>query len=52
MRRVVIFSALVMGCAAPLGEEPEPEPVVEDRPIDRLNLPSFQHPMWGKRRRP
>jgi len=24
----------------------------DSAPIDRLNLPSFQHPMWGKRRRP
>ena len=43
---------LGQGYRAPMPEEPEPEPVVEDRPIDRLNLPSFQHPMWGKRRRP
>ena len=35
---------------APAPEEPELEPVAEDRPIDRLNLPSFQHPLWGKRR--
>ena len=35
---------------APIAEEPEPEPTVApDRPIDRLNLPTFQHPMWGKR---
>jgi hypothetical protein len=34
---------------APVEEEPEPEPVVRDRPIDRLNLPTFQHPGWGKR---
>ncbi|MEE8465268.1 MAG: VWA domain-containing protein, partial [Dehalococcoidia bacterium] len=33
----------------PAAEEPEPVPVVaEDRPIDRLKLPTFQHPMWGK----
>ncbi len=43
---------LGLGYHAPMPEEPEPEPVVEDRPIDRLNLPSFQHPMWGKRRCP
>jgi hypothetical protein len=36
---------------APAVEEPEPEPVVAaDRPIDRLKLPTFQHPEWGKRR--
>tara|TARA_B100001123_G_C15218961_1_gene990428 strand:- start:770 stop:1507 length:738 start_codon:yes stop_codon:yes gene_type:complete len=29
-------------------EEPVPIPEPEDRPIDRLNLPKFQHPMWGK----
>ena len=35
---------------APIAEEPEPEPTVApDRPIDRLNLATFQHPMWGKR---
>ena len=32
-------------------EEPVPIPEPEDRPIDRLNLPKFQHPMWGKRHR-
>ena len=38
--------------SAPVSAEPEPEtPVLEERPIDRLNLPSFQHPMWGKRPR-
>ena len=32
-----------------ISEEPEPEPVVAtDRPIDRLNLPTFRHPLWGK----
>ena len=37
----------------PAAEEPKPEPVAPvDRPIDRLNLPSFQHPEWGKRRLP
>ena len=37
----------------PTAEEPKPEPVAPvDRPIDRLNLPSFQHPEWGKRRLP
>ena len=37
----------------PAVEEPKPEPVAPmDRPIDRLNLPSFQHPEWGKRRLP
>ena len=36
---------------APAMEEPEPEPVVAaDRPIDRLKLPTFQHPEWGKHR--
>lgn len=34
----------------PAPEEPEPEPVARDRPIDRLNLPAFQHPEWGKNR--
>ena len=37
----------------PKGEEPEgePEPVREDRPIDRiLPRPTFRHPMWGKER--
>ena len=33
----------------PVEEEPEPEHAPEDRPIDRMNLPSFQHPLWGKR---
>ena len=34
----------------PVADEPEPTPVAPaDRPIDRLNLPTFQHPMWGKR---
>lgn len=34
----------------PAAEELVPEPVVaRDRPIDRLNLPTFQHPMWGKK---
>ena len=34
----------------PAVEHPEPEPVVAaDRPIDRINLPTFRHPMWGKR---
>ncbi len=34
----------------PAAEHPEPEPVVAaDRPIDRINLPTFRHPMWGKR---
>ena len=33
-----------------VAEEPEPEPVVAaDQPIDRLKLPTFRHPMWGKR---
>ncbi|MDA0264182.1 MAG: VWA domain-containing protein [Chloroflexi bacterium] len=33
-------------------QEPEPEPgaaAAPDRPIDRLKLPTFQHPQWGKR---
>jgi uncharacterized protein with von Willebrand factor type A (vWA) domain len=35
----------------PMAPEPEPEPAVAaDRPIDRLKLPTFQHPEWGKRR--
>ena len=34
----------------PVPKEPESEPVVAaDRPIDRLKLPTFQHPEWGKR---
>ncbi len=42
--------ALPRSYRPPAAEEPEPETVVvTDRPIDRLNLPSFQHPMWGKR---
>ena len=35
----------------PAPEDPEPAAAVKvDRPIDRLNLPTFQHPMWGKNR--
>ena len=42
--------ALPRSYRPPAAEEPEPEPVlVTDRPIDRLKLPTFQHPMWGKR---
>ena len=36
----------------PAAEEPAPEPepvAAPDRPIDRLKLPTFRHPMWGKR---
>ena len=34
----------------PVADEPEAQPVpVADRPIDRLKLPTFQHPEWGKR---
>ena len=33
----------------PPAEDPEPEPPVRDRPIDRMHLPTFQHPEWGKR---
>ena len=33
----------------PNAEAPEPEPTRRDRPIDRLKLPTFQHPEWGKR---
>ena len=33
----------------PNAEEPKPEPAIRDRPIDRLKLPTFQHPEWGKR---
>jgi uncharacterized protein with von Willebrand factor type A (vWA) domain len=43
--------ALGQAYRAPAEVEPEPEPiVVADRPIDRLKLPTFQHPEWGKRR--
>ncbi|MCH8989743.1 MAG: VWA domain-containing protein [Chloroflexi bacterium] len=44
--------ALGQAYRPPAAEEPEPEPepvATRDRPIDRLNLPTFQHPMWGKR---
>ncbi len=42
--------ALPQAYRPPVAEEPEPEPVVAvDRPIDRIKLPTFQHPMWGKR---
>ncbi len=42
--------ALGQAYRQPAPEEPEPEPVVAvDRPIDRLKLPTFQHPEWGKR---
>ena len=45
---------LARAARPPAAKEPEPEPEPEpiaapDRPIDRLNLPTFQHPMWGKR---
>ena len=33
----------------PIAEDPEPEPEERDRPIDRIHLPTFQHPQWGKR---
>ena len=33
----------------PKAEDPEPEPEERDRPIDRIHLPTFQHPRWGKR---
>ncbi|SUZ50448.1 uncharacterized protein METZ01_LOCUS3302 [marine metagenome] len=34
----------------PVADELEAQPVpVADRPIDRLKLPTFQHPEWGKR---
>lgn len=34
----------------PDAEEPGPEPTVAtDRPIDRLKLPTFQHPKWGQK---
>ncbi|MCH8298840.1 MAG: VWA domain-containing protein, partial [Chloroflexi bacterium] len=40
--------ALGQAYRPPAAEEPEPEPVVAvDRPIDRLKLPTFQHPQWG-----
>lgn len=42
--------ALGQAYRPPIAEEPEPEPVAApDRPIDRINLPTFRHPMWGKR---
>ena len=35
----------------PEDPEPEPDPVVApDRPIDRIILPTFRHPEWGKDR--
>ena len=42
--------ALGQAYRPPTAEEPEPESAaVTDRPIDRLNLPTFRHPMWGKK---
>ena len=41
--------ALGQAYRPPAAEDAEPEPVVAvDRPIDRMKLPTFRHPMWGK----
>ena len=42
--------ALGQAYRSPVAEEPDREPIVAaDRPIDRIKLPTFRHPMWGKR---